>query len=71
MEVVKGIEAIYNYNDSNDITEQIRAKTESLLKRPEEYRKKNSKFYDNRSKFIHGRLNFPNKYFLFFICMIE
>lgn len=60
--VLMGIEAIYNDNDSNGITEQIRAKTESLLKRPEEYRKKISKFYDNRSKFIHGRLNFPNKY---------
>lgn len=60
--VLMGIEALYNDNDSNGITEQIRAKTESLLKRPEIFKKKISKFYDNRSKFIHGKLNFPNKY---------
>lgn len=57
-----GIEAIYNDNENNGITEQIRVKTEALLKRPEGYRKRISKFYNNRSKFIHGKLNFPSKY---------
>lgn len=60
--VLMGIEALYNDNDSNGIAEQIRAKTESLLKRPKIFKKRISKFYDNRSKFIHGKLNFPNKY---------
>lgn len=60
--ILIGIEALYNDNDKNGIAEQIRVKTESLLKRPEIFKKKISKFYDNRSKFIHGKLNFPNKF---------
>lgn len=60
--ILMGIEAIYNDNESNGIVEQIRAKTEALLKRPASYRKRISEFYENRSGFIHGKLNFPNKY---------
>lgn len=60
--VLLGIESIYNDNEHNGIVEQIRVKTETLLKRPEKFKKKISTFYNNRSKFIHGKLNFPNKY---------
>ena len=60
--ILMGIEAIYNDNANNGITEQIRVKTEALLKRPEKFKKRISKIYDNRSKFIHGKLNFPTKY---------
>ena len=60
--ILMGIEALYNDNKSNGIVEQIRVKTESLLKRPERFRKQIREFYDNRSDFIHGKLNFPTKY---------
>ena len=61
--ILLGLEALYNDNESNGIVEQIRVKTESLLNRPQIYRKKISTFYKNRSDFVHGKLNFPTKYY--------
>lgn len=61
--ILIGLEAIYNDNKNIGITEQIRTKTELLLKRPAEYKKKITKFYDNRSEFLHGKMNFPNSYY--------
>ena len=63
--ILIGLEAIYNNNKNIGIAEQLRTKTELLLKRPKEYKKKITKFYDNRSEFIHGNMNFPNSYYIY------
>jgi len=61
--ILIGLEAIYNDNKNIGITEQLRTKTELLLKRPIEFKKKITNFYDKRSEFIHGKMNFPNSYY--------
>ncbi len=53
-----GIESLYG-KESTGINEQLRAKTEVIFGKQQDFKKRISKMYKFRSKFIHGKLDFP------------
>lgn len=58
-----GIEALYNTEKSSGIMEQIKDKTALIFGEPQNFKKVINTMYANRSAFLHGKMNFPSKYF--------
>lgn len=58
-----GLEALYNTEHSNGIMEQIKEKAISIFGEPKDFKRDINRMYANRSAFVHGKMNFPGKFY--------